>query len=111
MKKFIISAFAAAALLVANSAVADHHGKKEVTLKGEAKCAKCALGESKKCADVLQVKGKDGKTMTYWIAKNDVSKDFHSNVCQSTAKLTAVGAVGEIDGKKVLVASKLKVEK
>lgn len=111
MKKLIISAFAAAALLVATNATADHHASKEVTLKGEAKCAKCALKQSDKCADVVQVKGEDGKTVTYWIAKNDVSKDFHKNVCQDTAKLTAVGSVGEVDGKHVIIASKLTVEK
>jgi hypothetical protein len=111
MKKLIISAFAAAALLLSTSAMADHHESKEVTLKGDAKCAKCALGESKKCADVLQVKGKDGKTVTYWIAKNNVSKDFHKNVCQDTAKLTAVGNVGEVDGKQIIIASKLTIAK
>jgi hypothetical protein len=109
MKKLIISAFAAAAILVANTAVADHH--EEVTLKGESKCAKCALKKSDKCADVLEVKGKDGKTTTYWIAKNATSKDFHKNVCQATVKLTAVGKVGEIDGKQIIIASKLTVGK
>ena len=109
MKKLIISAFAAAALFVANSAMADD--AKPVTLTGESKCAKCALKKSDKCADVLEVKGSDGKTITYWIAKNDTSKDFHKNVCQDTVKLTAVGSVGEIDGKQVLVASKLTIDK
>ncbi len=110
MKKLIISAFAAAAILVANSALAADAGK-EVTLKGESKCAKCALKMSDKCADVLQVKGDDGKTITYWIAKNDASKDFHKNVCQDTVKLTAVGKVEEKDGKKMLLASKLTIAK
>ena len=109
MKKLIISAFAAAAILIANSAMAET--AKEVTLKGESKCAKCALKMSDKCADVLQVKGKDGKTTTYWIAKNDASKDFHKNVCQATVKLTAVGKVEEKDGKKMLLASKLTIVK
>lgn len=109
MKKLIISAFAAAALLVATSAMADTTGK-EVTLKGEGKCAKCALKESEKCADVIQVK-KGDKTTTYYIAKNDASKDFHGNVCQATVKLTAVGKVEEKDGKQWIVASKLEIQK
>ncbi len=109
MKKLIISAFVATAILVANSAMADD--AKEVTLKGESKCAKCALKKSDKCADVLEVKGKDGKTTTYWIAKNDASKDFHKNICQDTVKLTAVGKVEEKDGKHMLVASKLTINK
>ena len=108
MKKLLITSIAAAAILVANSTMAAD--AKEVTLKGEAKCAKCALKLSDKCADVVEVTA-DGKTTTYWIAKNDASKDFHKNVCQDTVKLTAVGSVGEIDGKKIIVASKLTVDK
>ena len=111
MKKLIISAFAAAVLLVANSAVADHHESKDVTLKGEAKCAKCAWKKSDKCADVLQVKGDDGKVVTYWLAKNTTSKPLHKSICQDTVKLTATGRVAEFDGKTILVASKLTPEK
>lgn len=108
MKKIIISAFAAAALLATNMAMAEE--AKEVTLKGEGKCAKCALKESADCADVVQVE-KEGKKTTYYIAKNDASKGFHKNVCSDTVKMTAVGKVEEKDGKKWIVASKLEVDK
>lgn len=107
MKKLIISALAAAALLAVNPAFAQD---KEVTLKGEGKCAKCALKKAEQCQNVIEVKDGD-KTVAYWIEQNDISKAFHKNVCTATAKMTAVGKVSEKDGKKILVASKLEVVK
>jgi len=107
MKKLIISAVAAAALLATTSAFAQD---KEVTLKGEGKCAKCALKKADKCTNVIEVKDGD-KTVAYWMEENDVAKAFHKNVCSATVKMTAVGKVSEKDGKKILVASKLDVDK
>jgi hypothetical protein len=107
MKKLIISAFAAAAMLVATTGFAQ---EKEVTLKGEGKCGKCALKKADKCVNVVEVKEGD-KTVVYWMEDNDVSKAFHKNVCSATVKMTAVGKVSEKDGKKMLVASKLEVVK
>jgi hypothetical protein len=107
MKKLIISAFAAAALLAANTTLA---AEKEVTLKGEGKCGKCALKEAKDCTNIIEVKEGD-KKVVYWLEQNDVSKAFHKNVCSATVKMTAVGKASEKDGKKILVASKLEVVK
>lgn len=107
MKKLIISAIAAAALLVTTNAFADD---KEVTLKGESKCGKCALKEAKECVNVIEVKDGD-KKVVYWLDQNDVSKAFHKTVCSDTAKVSAVGKVSEKDGKKVFVASKIEVVK
>ena len=59
--RFRLSAFAADA--------------KTVTITGEGKCAKCALKETDKCQNVIQTK-EDGKTVTYYVAKNDVSDGF-----------------------------------
>src|ERR1039457_5115155 len=56
---------------------------KEKTITGEAKCAKCMLKETDKCQTVIQVEGKNGKTVKYYLADNDVSKAFHENVCRS----------------------------
>ncbi|HAV61270.1 MAG TPA: hypothetical protein DCY13_02780 [Verrucomicrobiales bacterium] len=112
MKKLIISAIAAAVLALPGAAFADHHAKegKEVTLKGEGKCGKCALKEADKCTNVIEVK--DGeKKIVYWLEQNDVSKAFHKNVCSDTVKVTAVGKVSEKDGKKILVASKIEKQK
>ena len=81
---------------------------KEVTIKGEAKCAKCALHETSKCQTVIQV-NEGGKTVNYYLAKNDVSKNFHENVCTDAKKVTATGMVKEEGGKKEFVATKIEL--
>jgi hypothetical protein len=80
---------------------------KTVTITGEGKCAKCALKESDKCQNVIQTK-EDGKTVTYYIVKNDVADKFHKNVCTSSKQVTAKGTVKEVNGKKELTATDLK---
>lgn len=85
---------------------------KEVTLNGEAKCAKCALKETAKCQTVIETEGKDGgKPVKYYVANNDVAKAFHKNVCQENHKVTATGTVKEVEGKKEFTATKIEVEK
>jgi len=79
---------------------------KKVTISGTGKCAKCALKETDSCQNVIQTE-KDGKTTTYYLAKNDVSKEFHKNICQEAKKVTATGTVKEVDGKKELTATKI----
>lgn len=86
-----------------NSALAEG---KEVTIKGEAKCAKCSLHEADKCQTVIQAK-EHGKMVTYWVTQNDVAKDFHKEVCQEPKKVKATGKVEEVDGKKQLTLAKI----
>ena len=108
MHKILFAALSAAGLLLFNAtAIAEHH-EKTVTLSGEGKCAKCALKEADTCQNVIQTK-EDGKTVTYYIAKNAVANDFHKNVCTGTKKITAKGTVKEVNGKKELTATELKV--
>lgn len=107
MKKLITTALAALALMYVTPTFA---ADKEVTLKGEGKCAKCALKLSDKCQDVIEVK-KDGKKVVYWIEMNEVGKAFHKKVCSDTVKMTAVGKVEKKGDKMILVASKLEEEK
>jgi len=83
---------------------------KEVTVTGEGKCAKCSLKKADKCQNVIETKV-DGKKVTYWLAKNEVSNNFHDNICKETKKVTATGTVKEEDGKKVLTASKIDLAK
>ena len=83
---------------------------KEMTIKGEAKCAKCALKESSKCQTVIQAE-EDGKTVTYYLADNKAAKDFHETVCQEAKKVTATGTVKTVDGKKELTVAKIEVAK
>ncbi len=84
---------------------------KERTITGEAKCAKCMLKETDKCQTVIQVENKKGKTVTYYLADNDVSKAFHENVCKEAKKVTATGTVKKVDGKQEFTVSKIELAK
>jgi len=84
---------------------------KEKTITGQAKCAKCALKEGDKCQTVIQTENKKGKTVSFYLADNDVSKAFHENVCKETKKVTATGTVKKVDGKNELTVSKIEVAK
>jgi len=95
------------ALLTVPAFAAD---KKEVTLTGEGKCAKCALHEADKCENTVQVQ-EDGKTVTYYLAQNKISKEFHDNICKESKKITVTGTVKEKDGKKTLTPSKIELAK
>jgi len=106
MKK-IASIIALAGLLALPALAAD----KEVTITGEGMCAKCALHETDTCQNVIQTQ-EDGKTVTYYLAQNDVSKAFHhDNLCKKTEKVTATGTVSEEGGKKILTVSKIEAAK
>lgn len=81
----------------------------EVKVKGEGKCAKCSLKETKECQNTITTE-KDGKKVVYYIKQNDVAKKFHKNICQDDTKtIEAVGTVEEVDGKQILTASKIEV--
>jgi hypothetical protein len=113
MKINTVLAGVAGALLLALTTSTPARGAegngKEVTIKGEAKCAKCSLHESDKCQTVIQTK-EDGKTVTYWVTQNDLAKEFHKEVCQDSKKVKAIGKVEEVDGKKKLTLAKITPE-
>ncbi len=113
MKKLLLTAVAGLALFaLAIPSYAAEKGKgKEVTIKGEAKCAMCALKESDKCQTVIQTEGKNGKKVTYYLADNDVAKGFHDNVCKGGKAVTATGTVKKVKGKETLTASKIELAK
>jgi len=104
---FIFGLAALLMLALTLPAVAASH---EVTITGQGMCAKCALHESDKCQTVIQTE-EDGKTVTYYLAQNKVSKDFHENICKEPHKVTATGKVKEKDGKKILTATKIELVK
>jgi hypothetical protein len=106
----VLAGFLVAALALPAFAAEKADKDKEVTITGEGKCAKCALHEGEKCQTVIQTE-KDGKTMTYYVKENKVSKSFHENVCKGTEKVTATGTVKEHDGKMILTVSKIEVVK
>ena len=116
MRKSLLIALSTAALaftavntntFAEDKADAKAKDSKVVTITGEGKCAKCALKEGDKCQNVVQAK-EDGKTVTYYMAKNDIADKFHKNICQGTKKITAKGTVKEVNGKKELTATELK---
>lgn len=96
---------------LANAALAED-AKDVKTIKGEAKCAKCSLHETKECQTVIVVEPKDGKKVTYYVTQNDVAKDFHGKVCKESKKVTAKGVVKKTDdGKMELTLAKIDVAK
>ncbi|HWD93645.1 MAG TPA: DUF6370 family protein [Verrucomicrobiae bacterium] len=105
MKK-ISSLIAVIAMLAIPALAAD----KEVTITGEGMCAKCALHETSTCQNAIQTE-ENGKKVTYYLAQNSTSKDFHDNVCKKSEKVTATGVVTEENGKKVLTVSKIEAAK
>ena len=96
------------------SAVADEKPKaevKEVKLTGTLVCGSCKLNESKKCANVLQVKEKD-KTINYWLTDKASDEAYHEKICGGgeLKDVTVTGVVTEKDGKKMVKASKVDVK-
>jgi hypothetical protein len=85
--------------------------EKEVTITGEAKCAKCTLHQGDKCQTVIETEGKNGKTVTYYLADNDTAKGFHDKVCHGPEKVTATGTMKKVDGKRELTVSEIKEAK
>ena len=75
----------------------------DVTIVGEAKCGKCALGKSEKCHTVVVTKDKDGNELVYWVVDNDKDKELHEAVCKTTKDVTVVGDAGQkTDGTKTI---------
>src|SRR3954463_8165225 len=78
----------------------------EKTVSGEGQCAKCSLQETKACQNAI-VTDEGGQKVTYYLARNALSKAFHSKICKETKKIKATGEVKEENGKKVLTPSKI----
>jgi hypothetical protein len=84
---------------------------KTTTITGNMVCGKCKLHETAKCQNVIQVEN-DGKTVNYYLTKNETSDAMHEEVCHGdTKKVTATGTVVEKDGKEMLTATKLEAAK
>ena len=79
MKKMFAAMTTAAVLAWALSGTSALAKDKEVTIKGEAKCAMCMLHEGSSCKTVIQT-SKSGKTTTYYLVDNDISKAFTEDV-------------------------------
>lgn len=96
-------------VLVGQSIQADD--KKEITLKGTILCAKCALKETKKCQNAIQVKDGDN-TVTYHFDDKGTKEGYHESVCGGEKKEgTVTGTVTVKDGKQVIKPSKVEYAK
>src|SRR5262245_12724499 len=76
---------------------------REMTITGEAKCAKCSLKEEgvTECQTVIEAESKkSGNKVKYYVVQNDVAKDFHKTVCKENKKVTATGTVKRSDAGK-----------
>jgi hypothetical protein len=109
MKTKLIPIFAVIALAMAFSPAA-YAKAKEVTLTGEGQCAKCVLHESKTCQNTIRVEA-SGKTVTYYLTQNKVSKAFHEHICKAPARITVTGKVKKDHGKMELTPTKIELAK
>ena len=108
MKKSVLAALLVVGITMAFTPKARAADAK--TLTGEGKCAKCALKETEKCQNTVTVKERD-KSVTYSMVENEVSQDFHSNICKGPKKVKATGTVKEVDGKMQLTPTKIELVK
>lgn len=111
MKKASLLLASITGLLLLAFTTPSYAKEKDVTVTGEAKCAKCTLHQGDKCQTVIQTEGKNGKTVTYYLTDNDASKNFHESVCHGPQKVTASGKVKKVDGKRELTVSEIKIAK
>ncbi|MFA6544556.1 MAG: DUF6370 family protein [Limisphaerales bacterium] len=110
MKKFSLAiATLVAAVALAFNAAAESKGK-SITLSGKGCCAKCCLKEAGECQNVLTVE-KDGKKTKYYLAQNEVSKGFHSEICKTVKDITVTGTCKKVDGKLEVTPEKIEAKK
>ncbi len=108
MKKQLIT-LVALLELISIPAFAESKGK-EITVTGEAQCAKCNLKQATECQTVI-VSEKNGKKTTYYLAKNAISDAFHEEVCKAPKAATVTATCKKEGDKLVLTASKAEVTK
>jgi hypothetical protein len=96
---------------LATPAFAEDEPAKEKTITGDGKCAKCALHETEKCQNAIETENAEGKKVVYYLADNQVAKDFHPTICKETKKVTATGTVKKVDGKMEMTATKIEEAK
>lgn len=112
MKKLFYSSLAAIgmlALLTSPAFAAAKEGK-EITIKGEGKCTKCLMKETASCQNAIEVT-KGEKKKVYYLVQNDVSKNFHEDLCKEAKKVSATGTVKKVDGKLEFTATKIELVK
>ena len=109
MKRKLTTVLAAFGLALALGTVAATSDK-EKTIVGDGACARCVLNETKKCQITIAAE-EDGKKVTYYLASNEVAKQFGNQFCTHRKKVTAIGTVKTVDGKQELTATKIELAK
>lgn len=108
INKTIVAMFAG--LLLAALTVPAIAADAEKTITGTGMCAKCDLHKTDKCQNVVEVEKKNGKKVDYYLVDNDVSKNFHKNICKENKKVKVTGVVKKNDdGKMEITASKIEL--
>ena len=106
MNKLKLTLALLAGLAVASLTTTAFAADKEVTVTGDASCAKCALHQADKCQTVVKATVA-GKEVSYNLTGKE-AKAFHGKICSgSTEKVTVTGTVSEKDGKQMLNATKI----
>jgi hypothetical protein len=100
MKRSILTAIVVAGLAIASASRAL---AEEKTITGEASC-------SGSHQTVIKVQ-EGGKSVTYHLTENDVSKNFHSKICKTPGKVKASGDVKDAGGKLEMTATSIEVAK
>ena len=83
----------------------------DTKIAGDAMCAKCELKQTDECQMAIEVKNADGKKETLLVENNQVSKDFHKNICKETKAVNGEGTITEKDGKKTITLTKIYLSK
>ncbi|MEN9576310.1 MAG: hypothetical protein RL514_4165 [Verrucomicrobiota bacterium] len=111
MKKLLLTLLTTVAIActLAFNAAAESKGK-PLTLSGKGCCAKCCLKETAECQNVLTVE-KDGKKTKYYLAQNDVSKGFHTEICKTIKDITVTGTCKKVGDKLEVTAEKIELKK
>ena len=111
MKSTIVSMICSLALVGVSAVVTAQDKGKQVTLKGDLLCAKCALGQATECTTAIQVKEGD-KTVTYLLDDKGSAEEHHEPICGGGKKEgTVTGTVSERDGKKYVKPTKVEYAK
>jgi hypothetical protein len=109
MKKLLATILATVAIVLALAFNASAESKgKTLTLSGKGCCAKCCLKETDACQNVLTVE-KDGKKTKYYLVQNEVSKGFHSQICETVKNITVTATCKKVGDKLELTAEKIEV--
>jgi hypothetical protein len=99
----------AAALLLVMSATPSFAKDQQVTLTGQASCAKCVLKEKSAmaCQTVIEIQRDNKNNQKFYVVPNDVSKAFKPDVCKGPVKVKFTGTYTKVKSKKELTLSKI----